>query len=261
MGKNRESCDIDCIAPVEEILKSNGERIAAFILEPLMLGAGGIIIYPKEYLERAARLAKKYNVHLIADEVATGFGRTGKMFACEHAGVEPDFMCLSKGITSGYLPLAATLTTEKIYEAFYDDYEKMTAFFHGHTYTANAIACSAAVASLEIFESENTLEKVSKLIPVLRDGLCKMKKLRLVGDVRQIGLIGAVELVKDKKTKEPFDLGQRIGFEVYKEGLKRHLFLRPLGNVIYFFPPFCIKKKELEYVLENTIDIIENLDF
>ena len=260
MGKQGNCCDIDCIEPFEKILKDKSNNIAAVILEPMVLAAAGMLIYPKEYLKKVAQLAEKYNVHLIVDEVATGFGRTGRMFACEHAGVEPDFMCLSKGIVSGYLPFAATLTTDEVYNGFYDDYEKAKTFYHGHTYTANPLGCSAAIASLEIFETEDTLEKIQKLIPVLQNGLEKMKELSIVGDVRQIGVIGAVELVKDKKTKKRFEAGKRIGLQVYKEGLKRNLILRPLSNVIYFFLPYCIKKKELEYVLDNTRDIIKNLD-
>ena len=193
--KKRSNCSIDCIEPLEKLLKARSEEICALILEPLVMAAGGMIIYPKEYLKKAEKLAKKYNVHLIVDEVATGFGRTGKMFACDHAKVKPDFMCLSKGITSGYLPMGVTLTTEKIHKAFCADYEKKKTFYHGHTYTANPLACAAAIATLDIFAKDNTLAKVNRIIPLLHKGLKKMSQLSLVGDVRVMGMIGAIELV------------------------------------------------------------------
>jgi adenosylmethionine-8-amino-7-oxononanoate aminotransferase len=224
------------------------------------MAAAGMIVYPKEYLARAAELARKYDVHLIVDEVATGFGRCGRMFACEHARIEPDFMCLSKGITAGYLPLAATLVSEDVYRAFYDDYEKKKTFFHGHTYTANPTACAAAVASLEIFEQEDVLGRIKKIIGALQDGLEKFRGLDLVGDVRNIGVIGAVELVRDRETKEVFEPQERIGLEIYKKSLERNLLLRPLGNVSYLFLPLCINEKELRYILENFYAIIKNIE-
>ena len=258
MGKERTTCNIDCLKPLEEILKKSNGEIAAMIIEPLVVGAGGMIVYPAEYLKKAAALVSKYNVHLILDEVATGFGRTGKMFACDHVGIEPDFMCLSKGITAGYLPLAATLTTDKSYDAFYDDYENKKTFYHGHTYTANPLSCSAALASLELFDEENTLAKVAENIPVLQQGLEKFKDLQFVGDTRGIGLIAAIELVKDKKSKAPFEPQRRIGYQIYKKGLSRNLLLRPLGNVIYLFLPLCVKKEELVYILDNFYALIED---
>ncbi len=260
MGKERASCNIDCLKPLEEILKNNGEQIAAMILEPLIMAAGGMIVYPKEYLEKAAFLVRKYNVHLIVDEVATGFGRTGKMFACEHVNIQPDFMCLSKGITAGFLPLAVTLTTDRIYYAFYDDYEKRKTFCHGHTYTANPVSCSAAIASLDVFQEQDTINKISKTMPVFQEGLEKMRDLPFVGDVRKIGMIGAIEVVKDKKSKSVFNFEERIGFEIYKKGLAKKLLLRPLGNIIYLFPPLCIKREELVYVLDNFYEVIKDIE-
>ncbi|MBU0687681.1 MAG: adenosylmethionine--8-amino-7-oxononanoate transaminase [Candidatus Margulisbacteria bacterium] len=248
-GQNRKSCKIDCLKQLETLLKHKNREIAALILEPLVLGAGGMIVYPKEYLAKAAKLAKKYNVHLILDEVATGFGRTGKMFAAEHANVQPDFMCVSKGITAGYLPMGATLTTEKIYKAFYADVEKRKTFYHGHTYTANPLACAAALASLEVFKKEKTLSRAQKLIPFFHQELEKFKNLSIVGDVRALGMIGALELTKDKISKE-----------IYKEGLKQNLLLRPLGKVIYFFLPLCIKKEEIKLVLDRTYNLIHAYD-
>lgn len=259
MGKERNSCRIDCIRPLEELIKAKKHEIAAMVLEPLILAAGGMIVYPEEYLEKAAELVKKHNIHLILDEVATGFGRTGRMFACEHAGIQPDFLCLSKGITSGTLPLGATLTTEKIFRAFYADFEKKKTFYHGHTYTANPVACAAALASLRIFKEEDTLNRIKEIIPILHKNLKKFNSLPLVGDVRCLGMIGAIELVKDKKTKQTFTLEERIGLKVYKKGLKQGIILRPLGNIIYLYLPLCIKKSEMYIILEKTFKVIKSV--
>jgi len=259
MGKKRDGCNIDCIGPLKNLLKQNSDNIAGIILEPLVLGAGGMIVYPKEYLKQAGDLARKYNIHLIVDEVATGFGRTGKMFASEHVkGIHPDFICLSKGITSGYLPLAVTLVTDKTYRAFCADYAEHKTFYHGHTFTANPLACSAALASLEVFEREETMKNVKTLIPLLHAGLEKFRDLPLVGDVRHIGMIAALELVKDKKTKERLSPKQRIGLEVYKRGLKNNLVLRPLGDIIYFFLPLCVRKNELKDILTRAYEVIKS---
>jgi adenosylmethionine-8-amino-7-oxononanoate aminotransferase len=257
-NRHKSSCNIECIRPLETLLQKRNNEIAGVILEPLVMAAGGMIIYPVEYLIRVAELTQRYNVHLILDEVATGFGRTGKMFACEYARVQPEFICLSKGITSGTLPLGATLTTEKIYHAFYADYEKKKTFYHGHTYTANPIACSVALASLRIFTEENMLQKVKKLIPFFHYELERFRTLPIVGDVRYIGMIGALELVCEKGTKKPFSFKERIGVKIYQQGLKRGLLLRPLGNIIYFYLPLCIKKKEILYVTRNTWEIIHS---
>jgi len=259
VGKQRSFCQIDCIKPLENLLKKKNNEIAAVILEPLVMAAGGMIIYPKEYLKRAAELTKKYNVHLILDEVATGFGRTGKMFACEYANVSPDFMCLSKGITSGTLPLAVTLTTEKIYKAFYAEYNQGKTFYHGHTYTANPLACQAALASLEIFREEDTLARVKRLMPLLHKELKNLKNLEFVGDVRYIGMIGAIELVKDKSTQEPFKARERIGYKIYREGLRKGLILRPLGNIIYLYLPLNLKEKELQFVSRRLYEILQDI--
>ena len=259
MDKDEKSCDIDCIKPLERLLEKKSREIAGIILEPLVLAAGGMIVYPKEYLARAARLAKRFNVHLIVDEVATGFGRTGRMFASDFADCRPDFMCLSKGITSGTLPLALTLTTDEIYKAFYADYRLKKTFYHGHTYTANPISCSAALASLEVFKEEKTLDRLKKTIPLFRGLLKDFAGLPLVGDVRSIGLIGAIELVKEKKTKRGFDPKERIGLRVYKRGLKKNIILRPLDNIIYLFLPLCVKKDELRDILDRTYSTIKSL--
>lgn len=258
-GKNNSACNIECINYLESILKKRNKEIAALILEPLVMAAGGMIIYPAAYLKKAARLAKRYDVHLILDEVASGFGRTGKMFACEHAGVKPDFICLSKGITSGYLPFAATLTTSKIYDGFYADYEKKKTFYHGHTYTANPISCAAALASLKLYDQENTLERANKIIPEFHERLENFRDLPLAGDVRYLGMVGAIELVKNKKTKEPFKLKERIGLEVYKKGLRRGLLLRPLGSIVYLYLPLSTGILELKTIMRRTLEILRKI--
>ncbi len=257
--KCQETCSLDCIKPLEALLRKKSRQVAAIIIEPMVLAAGGMIIYPKEYLKRVAALAKKFNVHLILDEVATGFGRTGKMFAAEFADIKPDLMCLSKGITAGYLPFAATLTTDKIYRAFYADDKEKKAFFHGHTYTANPLGAAAALASLEVFEKGKTLERLKKIIPLFHGHLEKFRGLRFVGDVRYLGLIGALELVKNKKTKEAFKFEERVGLKVYKQGLKNNLILRPLGNIVYFFLPLCVKPGELDDIMDKAYLIIKSL--
>lgn len=252
----KPNCKLECLRQLETLLQHKNHEIAAIILEPLVMGAAGMIIYPKEYLLKVAALAKKYNVHLILDEVATGFGRTGKMFAVEHAGsdtVQPDFMCLSKGLTTGTLPMGATLTTEKIYQAFYADYERRKTFYHGHTYTANPIVCAAALASLAIFKKEKTLARAQKLIAVFHQALKKFADLPTVGDVRTLGMIGAIELIKDNSKK-------RIGLEIYQRGLKENILLRPLGNVIYFFLPLCITEKEIKLVTGKAHKILSEMD-
>ena len=259
MKKKRKSCCLDCIKPLEKLIKVNRNEIAAIILEPLVMAAGGMIIYPKEYLEQAVMIAKRNHIHVIFDEVATGFGRTARMFAANHIDTSPDFLCLSKGITSGSLPLAATLTTDDIYDAFYADYKDKKTFYHGHTYTANPIACAAANASINIFKQEKTLSKAKKPLALFHQKLESFKNLPLVGVVRYVGVIGALDLVKNKKNKKPFAFTERIGLEIYKEGLKRNLILRPLGNVTYFFLPLCVTEKEIEYIMNNTYRIIKDL--
>jgi len=258
VGKEIKTCAIDCFKALEKILKEKSAEIAAIILEPLIMCAGGMIVYPQEYLSKAASLAKKFRIHLILDEVATGFGRTGKMFASEYVeDIKPDFFCLSKGITAGYLPLGAVLTTDEIYQAFYADYREKKTFFHGHTFTANPLACAAALANLEVFAQDNVLQRVQEITPYFHQALESFKNLALVGDVRCLGLIAALELVRDKKTKQPFAFQERIGWEIFRQALKRNLLFRPLGNIIYFFLPLCIRKKELDDILGRAYPLIK----
>ena len=261
MGKDKHSCQTECIEALETTLRQRSDEIAAIILEPLLMGAGGMIIYPPAYLAKAAALAQQYDVHLILDEVATGFGRTGRMFACEHASVQPDFLCLSKGITNGTLPFAATLTTGEIYAGFYDDYDKYKTLYHGHTYNANPIGCAAALASLDIFEQEQTLEKAQAVVSELDRRLQVLREHPYIGDVRTIGIVGALEFVKDKNTKEPFPVRERVGTRLFEEGLKHNLILRPLGNVTYLFLPLCVTKAELDDILNRLSEAITQTTF
>ncbi|KJJ84757.1 adenosylmethionine-8-amino-7-oxononanoate aminotransferase [Candidatus Omnitrophus magneticus] len=260
-SKKYGECSFECLKDAENIIKLHFRKIAAVILEPMVLCAGGMIVYPKEYLKGIEELCRKYDIHLIADEVATGFARTGKMFAVNHAEVNPDFMCLSKGITSGSLSLGATLTTPKIFNAFYDDYEKMKTFYHGHTHTANPIACSSAVKSIKLFSEENTLKKIERINRKMSVFLSNVKKMiSIVGDTREIGLIGAIELVKNRNTKEHFLFEERIGFKIYNMGLEKNILLRPLGNVIYFFLPACLEDDELDYIFSASYDILSAIE-
>jgi len=234
-----------CADAMEKVLRKHQHEIAAIVAEPLMQGAAGMLKQPKGYLSLVTKLAKKYNVLLIVDEVATGFGRTGKMFACEHENIRPDFLCLAKGITAGYLPLSATLTTDKVYNTFLADYKDFKAFFHGHTYSANPLACAVALANLEIFEKEKTLEKLQPKIGLLTAELWKMRPLEHVGDIRQTGFMVGIELIKDKRTKESYPLAEKRGFRVCLEARKHGVMLRPLGNVIVLMPPLSITREEI----------------
>ena len=258
-GKSSDSCSIECLNSVEKILEKHADQIASIIIEPLVQAAGGMIIYPAEYLTKLKKLCYKYNILLIDDEVAMGFGRTGKMFAFEHAEIVPDMICLAKGITAGYLPLSVTMTSDKIYQAFYDDYEKMKTFFHGHSFTGNPLAASIAVENLKIFEEEKIIESLQPKIKKLKIELEKFKELECVGDIRHIGMIGAVEIVKNKETKEPYAFEERIGSKIYKEALKRGAILRPLGSVIYFMPPYAITEEEIGQLTDIAFESLKTI--
>jgi len=242
---------------VETILKKRHEAICALVWEPVMQGASGMLKQPARYGARLRKITKKYDVLLIADEVATGFGRTGKMFACEHDAVSPDLFCVAKGITGGYLPLSATLTTQAIYKAFLGEYAEFKAFFHGHTYSANPLACAAALANLKIFEKEKTIQKLQKKIEVLAGELWKMKRLNHVGDIRQAGFMVGIELVKDAATKEPYPLAEKRGIRVGMLARERGVLIRPLGNVVVLMPPLSITIPELKMLCRVTHECIE----
>ena len=256
LGKEYPSCKIACIKEVEDTLKKQHKEVAALVIEPLVQGAAGMLVQPTGFLKGLRLLCDKYKILMIADEVATGFGRTGKMFACEHEGVVPDILCIAKGITGGYLPLAATLTTGEIHDAFLAEYNEFKTFFHGHTYTGNPLACAAAIANLDIFEHEETLKRLQPKISLLEEGLEKFNKLSHVGDIRQKGFMVGIEMVKEKETREPYPVELRMGHRVILEARKRGAILRPLGNVIVLMPPFCIKEVELKRLLKITYESI-----
>lgn len=249
-GFNPSDCGMRCLKGIERIMKKHHQELAALVIEPLMQAAGGMIIQPKGFLKRIRQLCTKYHILMIADEVATGFGRTGKMFACEHERVTPDIMALAKGITGGYLPLAATLTTEKIFRAFLGRHQDQKTFFHGHTYTGNPLACAAALANLKIFRRERVLERLQSKIRLLTRALPLFYLLKNVGNIRQCGFMVGIELVKDKKTGQPYPYGARMGHRVILEARKQGVILRPLGEVIVLMPPLSITLSELTYLLE-----------
>ena len=239
-----------CLEPIEQLLKARHQELAGFIIEPLVQAAAGMLTSPPGYLTRVRELCTKYDVLLIADEVATGFGRTGKMFACQHEGVTPDLMAISKGLTGGYMPLAATLTTEEIYQAFLGRYEEFKTFFHGHSYTGNPLGCAVALANLEVFQKEKTLAKLQPKIKTMARLLQPLKQLPHVGEVRQQGFIVAIELVEDKHTKKPYPLEERVGHRVSMEARNRGLLLRPIGNVMILMPPLSTSLSELRRMVE-----------
>ncbi|MBI4970447.1 MAG: adenosylmethionine--8-amino-7-oxononanoate transaminase [Candidatus Omnitrophica bacterium] len=251
-GLKKESCKRECFQELEHLVAKHHEELVAIVVEPLVQGAAGMIDQPSGYLTKIRELADRYDVLLICDEVATGFGRTGTMFACDQESVTPDIMAVAKGITGGYLPLAATLVKEKIYEAFLGDYGEFKAFFHGHTYTANPLACAAALANLEIFEEDKTLETLQPKIALMKHRLEKIRALKHVGDVRQVGFMAGIELVRDKSTKKPYDLTEKRGIGVCKRARKYGVIMRPLGNVIVLMPPLGIAENLLEELLNVT---------
>ena len=259
-GKCRDNCACECFIKAEEQFEKYGNETAAIIVEPLLQGSAGMKIYPPLYLKKLRELCDKYNVHLIADEIATGYGRTGKMFACNHAEISPDIICLSKGLTGGYMPMAIAITTQEIYDAFYDDYLKGKAFMHSHTYAGNPLACSAAVEVLKILREEKIIEKANSKAgyfnQIIRE---KFLPLKNVGEVRSIGLINAIELVKDKETKEPLDYTKRTGYQIYKKALEKGVILRPLGDVIYFNPPLIIEKEDMDFVTDIALECAKEI--
>ena len=259
-GKCRDNCQCECFEQAEKTFAKYGDETSAMLVEPLLQGSAGMKIYPPLYLKKLRELCDKYNVHLIADEIATGYGRTGKMFAFEHAGVSPDIMCLSKGLTGGYMPMAMFVTTQKIYDAFYDDYGTGKAFMHSHTYSGNPLACSCANAVLDLMEDGKILKQAQENA-VYFNNIIKEKFLshKNVGEVRHIGLVNAIELVKDKNTNEPLDSSLRTGYQIYKKALKKGVILRPLGDVIYFNPPLIIERKDMDFVTDVALECLKEV--
>ena len=246
-GETRNTCTCACFEHAERAFAAHGHETAAMIVEPLLQGSAGMRIYPEEYLRKLRALCDAHDVLLIADEIATGFGRTGRLFACERAGITPDLMCLSKGLTGGYMPMSITVVKEKIYDAFYADWSEGKAFMHSHTYAGNPLGCSAALAVLDILDEENVLERAAETASWLS---ARMEETfgahPNVGEIRHIGLIHAVELVEDRAAKRPFDGGRRLGYAIYRRALQHGLLLRPLGDVLYFNPPLNIGRDDLD---------------
>jgi adenosylmethionine-8-amino-7-oxononanoate aminotransferase len=257
--KEYPSCNMECVAALEELMYQHCQEVTAFIIEPLVQGAAGIIVQPPGYLKKVRELCTKYDILMIADEVAVGFGKTGKMFACEHEDVNPDIMALGKGITGGYMPLAATLTTEKIYKAFLGEYHELKTFYHGHTYTGNPLACSVAIANLDVFEKEKVIETIKPKIKHLEGLLKEFRDLEHVGDIRQCGFMVGIELVKNKDTKEPYPIADRIGYKVILEARKHGVIIRPLGDVIVLMPPLSITLDQLTKLCEVTYYSIKKI--
>ena len=236
----------------EALCAIRADDISAIILEPLVQGAGSMHMYHKEFLVLVREICSRYDIHLIADEVMVGFGRTGEMFACQSANITPDFIVLSKGLTGGYLPLSVALTTNEIYGAFYCDYNENRAFLHSHSYTGNALACAAANATLDIFERDNVIEKNRETSVYMGEKLERFKNLKNVGSVRQTGMICAIEL-------QGYDPKERVGLQVYNYGLKKGVLLRPLGHIVYFMPPYIITKEECDVMMDVAYEAIESL--
>ncbi len=253
VGLKRESCHIECVQKLETLLEERGDRIAAVIGEPLLQGAGGMIVHPVEFLQRVRALCTKHDVLLIADEVLTGFGRTGKMFACDLAGISPDLMSLSKGITGGFLPMGVTLCSDRVQGAFHSE-NRLHTFYHGHSYTGNALACAAANASLQIFDDEPVFERIADIAKIHAQRLDQLRKFAVVGDARQIGTIGAIEL----RTEDAGYLSA-MRPKLYRFFLERGVLLRPLGNVVYVLPPYVISPDELHRVWDVITEAAETV--
>ncbi len=242
----------EALKDFERIVERYRGKISAFIFEPLVQCAGYMHMYHPYFLKEAAKICKKEGIHLIADEIAVGFGRTGEMFACEIAEISPDFMALSKGLTGGYLPLSVVMTTDEVYSAFYCDYLEMKAFLHSHSYTGNPLACTAANAVLDIFEKENVLEKNREKIDYIHQKLQQFKDLPNVKEIRQRGMIAAVEL-------KGYDFKERVNLKIFKYATKNKVLLRPLGNVVYFMPPYVITNSEIDKMMKVAYKACESL--
>lgn len=259
LGKSYPGCALACAAEMEKTLEELHEKIAAFVIEPMVQCPGGIITAPHGYLRRVREACDKHGVLMVADEVAVGFGRTGRMFACEHEDVQPDLMALSKSLAAGLLPLAATLTSNKVYEAFLGEYEERKTFFHGHTFTGHPPACAVALESLKMFRQKKLLAQVETKAHHLHDELVRFENLPHVGDVRQMGMIVGVELVKDRDTREPFPAAWRTGHKVAMEARKRGLIIRPLGDVLVLFPILAASHGELKKMADILYDAVSEI--
>ena len=256
-GETEESYLQFCFDEVERVVAQHAHELAGFIVEPLVQGAAGILVHPLGYLKHVREVTRKYDVPLIADEVAVGFGRTGTLFACEQEDVAPDVMCLAKGITGGYLPLAATITTDEIYSAFLGEPHEGRTFFHGHTYTGNPLGCAAALASLDLFERNNVLDNAARNSDILREELQQLARHPHVGEVRQKGVMIGIELVEDRDSKQPFPAERRTGHRVTLAARKRDCIVRPLGDVVILMPAPAMPGDLVRELCRATIESID----
>ncbi len=258
-GFSRETYHAHCQAELERVVAEHRRRIAGFVIEPLVQGAAGILVHPAGWLRRVREVTAEHDILLIADEVATGFGRTGTLFACEQEDVRPDLMCLSKGITGGYLPLAATLATDEIYDAFLGEPDLGRTFFHGHTYTGNPLACAAALASLALFETNNVLENIHQNAELLMRRLAELREHRHVGEIRQKGVMAGIELVADKNGQTPFAAASRVGHRIVLAARRRGVVIRPLGDVIVLMPAPAMPGKLVDELCTATFSAIDEV--
>ncbi len=256
-GEDWESYSRRQFEHMERTLAEQADQLCAVIVEPLVQCAGYMRMYHPVYLELLRDACDRHGVHLIADEIAVGFGRTGTLFACEQAGISPDFMCLSKGLTGGYLPLSAVVTTDTVYEAFYDDYETLRAFLHSHSFTGNPLGCTAALATLGIFRDHDVLGQNRLTASLMREAVAELEDHPHVGEIRQHGMILAIEMVADRAGRKPYPWQERRGLRVYRHGLERGVLLRPLGNVVYFMPPYVITPEEVTLMARTAIEGID----
>ncbi|WP_232726210.1 adenosylmethionine--8-amino-7-oxononanoate transaminase [Bacillus sp. FJAT-42315] len=250
----------ESLEAIRQLFEEKHEEIAGVMVESMVQGAGGMNMMPQGYLKALEALCREFDILLVVDEVATGFGRTGKMFAVEHEDVQPDIMTVAKGITGGYLPIAATITTEKVYDAFYADYTEMKTFFHGHSYTGNQLGCAAALANLKIFEKELLVDQAAKKAEYVKEILAELAELPQVGDVRQLGLMCGIEIVKDKETKESFSWEERVTYKATLRMRELGMLTRPLGDVIVFMPPLATSFEELTQmgrIMKQAIEEIQ----
>ncbi len=259
LGCSKLTCNMACVDAVEELMKHNAGLVAGLVIEPLVQGAGGMIVQPAGFLRRIRELCDQYDILMIADEVATGFGRTGAMFACQHEDIVPDIMAISKGIAAGYLPLAATVTIEKVYSAFLGSYAELKTFFHGHTFTGNPLACAVALKSLQLFQQDDLLTALQPKIAHLGHRLDDFASMPHVGDIRHCGLAAGIELVENKESGTPYPWEDRIGIKVCLEARKHGVFSRPLGNTIVIFPPLVISINELDILLNVLQESIKSV--
>ncbi len=253
-GESWEAYSLKQFTVMEKTLAEQAEQICAVIVEPLVQCAGSMRMYHPAYLSKLRQTCDRYNIHLIADEVAVGFGRTGTLFACEQAKITPDILCLSKGLTGGYLPLAAVLTTDTIYQAFYDDYTTLRAFLHSHSYTGNPLGCAAALATIDLFKNTDVIGKNRHLSQYLWQKAEPLQDHPHVAEVRQHGMIVAIEMVQNKANKTPYPWQERRGLTVYQHGLQNEMLLRPLGNVVYWMPPYIITEEQIDHLATVTIE-------